>query len=335
MKSSNLIALLCVFCVCVSAEQCQSPADSLSTSNAVHEQTQALRTLFASNFGVPSITDIKTALNGVNLHPQLLQSENSPLSNAELFKLLGALWLDQRDVLLAHVERAYREAELVGVMTHFTITVENEKGRKFSFRVAGNDTVASVKARIQEEEPKFPVQKQRLIHFEHSEVEMNDDSVLFDHGVQANSILSLYVPDLLSTIHYQGAVTHAGISKFQWPESIAFDRERNSLLVVDYGKHRVVSLQRPRFGLNWQFGHTDQSGSDQSHLSYPTACAIFHDRVLIADSFNSRIVELTVADGKLVRTIGTKGSATDKLQFSGYAFFFFFFFFQISTRQRA
>jgi len=99
---------------------------------------------------------------------------------------------------------------------------------------------------------------------------------------------------------------------FYEPRSLAFDHHRDLLMVVDTYNHRVQVFScddddDEGFSFVSKLGE-DGHRSDQ--LKYPCGVAIDHDhdRILIVDTFNSRVQSWSLSDQSFLSSIGQQGS---------------------------
>jgi len=71
-----------------------------------------------------------------------------------------------------------------------------------------------------------------------------------------------------------------------------------NLLITDRDRHRVIEVNRDTGAIVWQFGVTNQSGNDDTHLNGPhNADRLSDGNTIIADSNNNRVLEVDSAGG--------------------------------------
>jgi len=101
---------------------------------------------------------------------------------------------------------------------------------------------------------------------------------------------------------------------FSYPRSLAFDRHRDLLMVVDYSNHRVQVFSCDEgFSFVSKFGeHGIQPG--QFHNPYCIAIDHDHDRILIVDALNNRVQSWSLSDQSFLSSIGKQDSGD--LEFS-------------------
>jgi len=73
---------------------------------------------------------------------------------------------------------------------------------------------------------------------------------------------------------------------------LRFALDGASLLVADTARHRVVWADWQSRRVLGQFGETDASGSDASHVAEPSFVSLRGTRAVVADAGNQRVLKL-------------------------------------------